>query len=118
MDAAPFPGSTEAPVRRRHREQFMKLPPAPKLRDLKAAGQLLEPVLKIGKAGVSEEFLQALRQALSAHELVKIRFDEFKEEKRTLAPMIAAKTGSQLVMRVGHVAVYYRPRAAPAPNGG
>lgn len=82
---------------------------------MKARAQLLEPVLKVGKSGVSDGFLAALDQALNDHELVKIRFDAFKEQKKVLAPQIAERTASQLVMRVGHVAVYYRARRAQAP---
>lgn len=63
---------------------------------------------------MSAGFLAALDQALNGHELVKIRFDEFKEQKKVLAPQIAERTGSQLVMRVGHVAVFYRARPAAA----
>ena len=80
-------------------------------RDLKARAQRLEPVVKIGHAGVTPEFLASLDRALTDHELVKIRFTDFKEEKKTLAPMIAEKTGSALVARVGNVAVFFRPRA-------
>ena len=80
-------------------------------RDLKARAQRLEPVVKIGHAGVTPEFLASLDRALNDHELVKIRFTDFKEEKKTLAPMIAEKTGSALVARVGNVAVFFRPRA-------
>ncbi len=84
------------------------------MRALKARAQLLEPILKLGKSGVSAGFLAALDQALTDHELVKIRFDEFKEQKKVLAPQIAERTGSQLVMRVGHVAVFHRARQATA----
>ena len=80
-------------------------------RDLKARAQRLEPVVKIGHAGVTPEFLTSLDRALTDHELVKIRFTDFKEEKKTLAPMIAEKTGSELIARVGNVAVFFRPRA-------
>ncbi len=95
----------------------VNLPPEPRLRDLKAAAQLLEPLLKVGKAGVSDAFLAALNQALDDHRLVKIRFDALKEEKKQLAPQIAERTGSRLIQRVGHVAVYYRA-AAGAPEPG
>ncbi len=80
-------------------------------RDLKARAQRLDPVVKIGHAGVTPEFLASLDRALNDHELVKIRFTDFKEEKKTLAPMIAEKTGSALVARVGNVAVFFRQRA-------
>lgn len=86
----------------------------PSLRELKAAAQLLKPLLFVGRAGITPAFIAALDQALSARELVKIRFNEHKTEKKTLAPALAEATHSRLVMRVGHVAVFYRPRP-PAP---
>ena len=80
------------------------------IRKLKARGQLLEPMLKVGKAGLSEAFLKSVDEALAHHELIKVKFSEFKEEKKTLAPLLAEKTASQLVMRVGNVAVLYRKK--------
>jgi len=82
-----------------------------KKRQLKARAQKLEPVLKIGHGGVTPAFLASLEEALNTHELVKVRFADFKEEKKTLAPQIAEQSGSELIMRVGNVAVYYRPGA-------
>ena len=84
-------------------------------RDLKARAQRLEASVKLGHAGVTDALLQSLDTALSAHGLVKVRFGDFKDEKKTLAPQIAEKTGSQLIQRVGHVAVYFRAKPdAPA----
>ncbi|MDB6125588.1 MAG: hypothetical protein JWQ71_4581 [Pedosphaera sp.] len=80
------------------------------LRKLKARAQLLEPMLKVGKAGLSEGFLKSVDEALKLHELVKIKFVDFKEEKKTLAPQLAEKTSSELIMRVGNVAVLYRKK--------
>jgi RNA-binding protein len=80
-----------------------------KKRQLKARAQKIEPVLKVGRGGVTPAFLASLEEALKTHELVKIRFTDFKEEKKTLAPLIAERSGSELIMRVGNVAVYYRP---------
>ena len=76
----------------------------------KAAAQLLEPMLKVGKAGLSEGFVRTVSDALAQHELVKIKFAEFKDQKKELAPRLAEKTGSHLVMRVGNVMVLHRPR--------
>jgi RNA-binding protein len=78
-------------------------------RRLKARAQILKAMLKIGKQGLSPEFLLALDEALKHHELLKVKFDEFRGEKRQLAPLMAEKTGSLLVTMVGHVAVLYRP---------
>ena len=80
------------------------------LRKFKAAAQHLEPMLKVGKAGLSDGFVRSVETALSQHELVKIKFVEFKEQKKELAPRLAEKTASHLIMRVGNVMVLHRPR--------
>ena len=41
---------------------------------------------------------------------VKVKFEEFKEQKKELAPQLAEKSGSHLVTRVGNVVVLYRPK--------
>jgi RNA-binding protein len=86
------------------------------IRELKARGQLLKPALKVGHDGLSAPFLAELDAALARHELVKVKFSDFKTEKKTLAPQLAEKTGSELIMRVGNVAVLFRARpVAGAP---
>ena len=86
------------------------------IRKFKAAAQLLEPMLKVGKAGLSESFIRSVDMSLAQHELVKIKFVEFKELKKELAPQLAEKTASHLVMRVGNVMVLHRPKTAPAQS--
>ena len=85
----------------------------PQIRKFKAAAQLLEPMLKVGKAGLSDGFIRTVSEVLDQHELVKIKFAEFKEQKKELAPLLAEKTGSHLVMRVGNVMVLHRPKLLP-----
>jgi RNA-binding protein len=80
------------------------------IRDLKAEAQRLKATLKVGKEGLSPQFLAALDEMLKHHELVKVKFDEFKEQKKELAPQLAEKSGSHLVTRVGNVVVLYRPK--------
>jgi len=79
-------------------------------RDLKARAQRLEPVIKLGHSGMSEAFLKSMDEALTTHELVKLKFADFKEEKKTLAPEIAERTHSELITLVGNVAVYFRAK--------
>jgi RNA-binding protein len=80
------------------------------VRDLKAQAQRLKATLKVGKEGLSPQFLAALDDTLKHHELVKVKFDEFKEQKKELAPQLAEKSRSHLVTRVGNVVVLYRPK--------
>jgi RNA-binding protein len=79
-------------------------------RALKSKAQTLEAVLRIGQAGLSDAFLKSLDEALQLHELVKVRFTEFKSERKTLAPQMAEASGSALLQVLGNVALLYRPR--------
>ena len=92
------------------------LPPLtnPQKRHLKALAQRMDATHKVGKAGLSEAFVKNVDEALELKEIVKVKFMEFKEEKDELAPMLAEKTRSHLVVRVGHVAVLYREQPDPA----
>lgn len=86
----------------------------PQIRKLKGLGQRLEPMLKMGKAGLSEGFVKTVDEALTLHELIKVKFDDLKEQKKELSVQLAAGTRSHLVVRVGHVVVLYRQNSDPA----
>jgi RNA-binding protein len=80
----------------------------PQIRKLKALAQRMDATLKVGKHGLSEAFLKSLDEELARHELVKVKFAEFKEQKKELAPQLASKTGAHLVTLLGNVAVLFR----------
>jgi RNA-binding protein len=80
---------------------------------LKGMAQRMDATLKVGKAGLSEAFLQTVRETLAHRELIKVKFDEFKDQKKTLAPELAEKTESRLVTLIGNVAVLYRENPDP-----
>jgi len=84
------------------------------IREFKARGQLLKPTLKVGKEGLTPQFIAALDEALKHTELLKVKFADLKEQKKELAPQLAEKTGSHLIIRVGNVAVLYRPKPEQA----
>lgn len=77
-------------------------------------GHKLDPVIMVGKNGLTEELLQACEAALDAHELIKVRFQSFKGECGNLASAMAEKTGGVLVQAIGHVAVLYRQHIDPS----
>lgn len=80
----------------------------PSLRQLKSQAQLLKPAIKLGKAGASPEFLSEFQGLLDRNQLVKLRFEGFKDERKTLSKELAQLTDSLLVQQVGHTAVYFR----------
>lgn len=83
-------------------------------REMKAQAQRLDPRVRVGHDGISEGFLKALDAALAEHGLVKIKFSDHKAEKKVLVPRIAEATGSEVISRVGNVAVFYRRKKGGA----
>jgi RNA-binding protein len=73
----------------------------------------LKPTVILGKQGLTEEIVAKVIRELDAHELIKVRFLEYKEERQQLTETIIEETGSTLVGMIGHVAILYRQQADP-----
>lgn len=88
------------------------VPQGKRLRQLKALGKLLEPIVRVGKRGPTEEVVRALQQAFKTHELVKVKFSGFedREEKRRWVKQLATASDAFLVMQIGNVAVFYKAK--------
>lgn len=80
------------------------------IRDLKSRAQKLHAVTKLGKGGLSPEFVAGVDRELTHHELIKVKLTELKDQRFELAEQIASRTGSHLVCVIGHVVVLYRPK--------
>jgi RNA-binding protein len=73
-----------------------------------------EPVLvQLGKAGASEALVVQLKALLERHELVKLKFMDFKGEKSEIAANLAASTQSELVRILGNTAIFYKSQSDP-----
>lgn len=87
----------------------MTLSPANK-RQLRALGHRLKPVVTIGVAGFSAAVYRELDQALTHHELLKVRVNAGDRVAReSLIRSMCEKTHSSLVQAIGHIALIYRP---------
>lgn len=73
-----------------------------------------KPVVHVGKHGLSDQILVAVDRALTAHELIKVKFQGFTEEKQAFAERIAAHSASVLIMVIGNIAIFYRAHPEPA----
>lgn len=80
-------------------------------RSLKSRAQTIESTVRVGHSGITAGVVNSLHTALACHELVKVRFSGSKDERKTIAPDLAAQTGSALIQIVGNVAVFFRPRS-------
>lgn len=88
-------------------------------RHLRGLGHHLDPVVLVGKEGVSEGLLGALEQALLEHELIKVRFLESVEgDRHDLAQALSRQSGAALIQVLGRTALYYkrRPDDDPRPH--
>ena len=76
---------------------------------LRRLGHDRNPIVLVGQAGLSANLVAELDRALRDHELVKVRarVGDRAERDRILVELATA-TGSELVQRIGHVALFYR----------
>lgn len=76
----------------------------------------LKPLVLIGKEGLTDGIVRAAGEGLSQHELIKIKFIDFKEkeQKGTFTDELVDRTGSALIGTIGHTAILYRPQTDPA----
>ncbi len=75
---------------------------------LRSQAQSLQPVVMVGHDGVSENVVNALKDALFCHELVKVKFQDFKEAIKELSIRLAELSESDLVATTGFTAVFYK----------
>lgn len=75
---------------------------------LEKNAQPLPALVQVGGAGVTDGQMRHIERLLGEHELVKVKFNDFKEEKSGLSASIAEQTGSTLVRIIGNVATFYR----------
>jgi RNA-binding protein len=79
-------------------------------RALRAKGHHLEPVVIVGQSGVTEGILSAVSQALSDHELIKVKINEGPEDRHEAADRLADGTSSELAQLLGRTALLFKAR--------
>jgi RNA-binding protein len=75
---------------------------------LRGVAHRLEPIVHVGRAGVTDAVLAAVTDALLTHELVKVRLTE-PDDKKAAAAALAGGAGAALCGLVGHTVILYRP---------
>ena len=82
---------------------------------LKALAHGLKPVVFIGQKGLTDNLINSIHDALSTHELIKVKFIEFKEKQQKvgMAENIEAEARCRLVGMIGHTAIFYRQHPDP-----
>ena len=78
---------------------------------LRSLAHPLDPVVRIGKGGVSDSVVAETTRALESHELIKVRIEaDDAASRKSLAIDLAEKAGAEVAGTVGKIAMLYRPR--------
>lgn len=73
----------------------------------------LDPVVRIGRNGLTRGQMGNIARALRDHELIKVKFLEHKERKEELTSRIVDETGCSLVDIIGNIAILYKESEDP-----
>lgn len=81
-----------------------------KKKKLRSLGHHLEPVVYVGKEGLSQPLQQSLEAALKARELVKIKLGQnCPLERKTAGEELSELCRAALVQVIGKIVLLYRP---------
>ena len=76
---------------------------------LKGLAMNLDPIYQVGKASVTPEFIEGIREALEKRELIKISvLKNCADDPKELAVLIAERSGAQVVQVIGKKIVLYK----------
>jgi len=88
---------------------------------LRAQAHRLNPLVRLGAAGLSEAALQEIDRALRSHGLIKVRAAAAQRATRdALSRSMAERLGAARVQIIGNTVILFRPipeTVAPAPVG-
>jgi RNA-binding protein len=80
---------------------------------LRSQAHHLNPLVIIGAKGLTDTLIGSVDLALKDHELIKVKFGEFKEDKKKMSAQIAHATKSEVVEIIGNIAIFYRQHPDP-----
>ena len=81
------------------------------IKELRQKAKIMDPIIRIGKNGLSEQTIIQIKQFLKKRKLIKIKFlKSFIEnnDKKKAAEELCSKTGAELIDKVGFVVVIYK----------
>ena len=76
--------------------------------ELKAKAHHLKPTIQIGRNGLTHEQIQTIKTHLEHHELIKIKFNDYKSQKEELSKKITEETDSEQIDLIGNTLILYK----------
>ncbi len=76
---------------------------------LRSLAMTMDPIFQVGKASLTPELIEAIREAIDARELIKISvLKNCADDPRAIAEVIAERTRSEVVQVVGKKITLYK----------
>jgi RNA-binding protein len=79
-------------------------------KELRGKAHHLKPIVLIGKSGLSEAIVSEVNDSLEHHELIKVKFGDFKDQRKELSEQLATTCSAQIAGVVGNICILYRKR--------
>ncbi len=77
---------------------------------LKGLAMNIDPIVQIGKGGVTPELIEATAECFHTHELIKLTvLKNCMDDPRAIAETIKERTRSEVVQVIGRKIVLYKP---------
>ena len=77
---------------------------------LKSLAMTMDPIFQIGKASLTPEVIEGIREAIDKRELVKVSvLKNCFDDPREIAEVLAERTRSEVVQVIGKKIVLYKP---------
>ena len=83
-------------------------------KSLKVHAHTLKPLIQVGKNGLGEAQILTIKRNLIDHELIKIKFNDYKKRREELSEKIIQKTGAKIVDIIGNTLIIYKQSDIPS----
>ncbi|HVS15132.1 MAG TPA: ribosome assembly RNA-binding protein YhbY [Thermoanaerobaculia bacterium] len=80
---------------------------------LRGQAHPLQPVVRVGRAGLTDTTCSEVERALAHHELIKIKIAAERDERKRIVAEIQDRIACAVVGAIGQVVILYRPHTDP-----
>ena len=76
--------------------------------NLRSLAHHLKPNIIVGKSGVTKGVVKSISESLDAHELIKVKFNSSKQDKKDFISSAEDMLSAYIVGAIGHTIILYR----------
>ena len=73
----------------------------------------IKPLVMLGTKGLTEEIILQTGEMLEQHELIKVKFQDYKSSRDELSRELAEKNDAELIKIIGNVTILFRQARIP-----